>query len=80
VNRSGKELMADRTMRPFEVDLLEEAEQAVLGDFESVHALARIIVEDCMAAGHPEWIAQRYGQRILDEYFAGLARHLKEGG
>jgi rRNA processing protein Krr1/Pno1 len=72
--------MTDRFMRDFEVDLLEEAEKAVLGDFESVHAMARIIVEDCIDAGHPEWIARRYGQQILDEYFAGLARHLKEDG
>ena len=70
--------MTHREMRPFEVDVLEEAERAVLGDFESVHQMARIIVEDCIEAGHPRWIAERYGQRILDEYFAGLARHLKE--
>jgi hypothetical protein len=70
--------MDNRFMRDFEVDCLEEAERSVLGDFESVHALARIIVEDAEAAGHPRWIALRYGQKILDEYFAGLARHLKE--
>ena len=69
--------MTDRFMRDFEVDCLEEAERSVLGDFESVHALARIIVEDCIAAGHPKWIAQRYGQKILDEYFDGIARHLR---
>jgi hypothetical protein len=69
--------MTDRFMRDFEVDCLEEAERSVLGDFESVHALARIIVEDAEAAGHPRWIALRYGQKILDEYFDGLARHLR---
>jgi len=69
--------MTHREMRPFEVDVLEEAERAVLGDFESVHQMARIIVEDCIEAGYPQWIAERYGQRILDEYFEGLARALK---
>lgn len=64
-------------MRAFEVDLLEEAEQAVLGDFESVHAMARIIKEDCIALGYPEWQAQRHAQRVLDEYFAALARHMR---
>lgn len=70
--------MTPAERRAFEVDVLEEAEKAVLGDFESVHSLARIIVDDCITAGHPQWIAERYGQRILDEYFDGLARHLKE--
>lgn len=64
-------------MRAFELDVLEDAHQAVVGDFESLYTMARIIKEDAIAAGHPEWIAQRYAQRILDEYFEGLARHLR---
>ena len=68
--------MAD-DMRDFELAVLEEAERAAVGDFESVLSMANILKEDALEWGWPEWQAERYAQRVIDEYFAGLAYHLR---
>lgn len=60
--------------RAFELAVLEDAEHAVMGDFESIRSVARMMVEDLVASGYPEHLAQRQGQRVLDEYFDALAR------
>jgi hypothetical protein len=60
--------------RAFELAVLEDAHQAVMGDFESIRSVAAMMKEDLMASGYPEHLAQRRAQEVIDEYFSTMAR------
>lgn len=66
--------MTPDEQRAFELAVLEDAHQAVMGDFESIRSVATMMKEDLIEMGYPEWKAQEYAQRVLDEYLDTMAR------
>ncbi|HVE28353.1 MAG TPA: hypothetical protein VNC22_23255 [Sporichthya sp.] len=66
--------MTPEEQRAFELAVLEDAHQAVMGDFESIRSVASMMRDDLIEMGYPEWKAQERAQEVLDEYFSTMAR------